>query len=230
MKKIFEISRVSTVGEGFVEGEDAGVKWRVFGGGDRGKESPTFRNQLSHPPHRWLPYPAFTAHDHKGIFLLPLIPFLHNPSPLPTLSRLPFPWVNNRISPSLKDRLKRQKSFLGLVLVKWSAEKKKKKKRWGSHFNLSSKMLWAPYAWHWFCSLCFPVPLRLKVPQNTFSTYGSQKIGMIQSPGILNSFGGNTPQSKSHECEFIALSHSLDAKMVRLSPGGTKHVKKIAKS
>ena len=48
---------------------------------------------------------------------------------------------------------------------------------------------------------------------------------MIQSPGILNSFGGNTPQSKSHECEFIALSHSLDAKMVRLSPGGTKHVK-----
>ena len=207
MKKLFEISRVSTVGEGFVEGEDAGVKWRVFGGGDRGKESPTFRNQLSHPPHRWLPYPAFTAHDHKGIFLLPLIPFLHNPSPLPTLSRLPFPWVNNRISPSLKDRLKRQKSFLGLVLVKWSAEKKKKEKmRFTFQFLFQNVM------------------------STYFSTYGSQKIGMIQSPGILNSFGGNTPQSKSHECEFIALSHSLDAKMVRLSPGGTKHVKKIAKS
>ena len=128
MKKLFEISCVSTVGEGFVEGEDAGVKWRVFGRGDRGKESPTFRNQLSHPPHRWLPYPAFTAPDYKGIFLLPLIPFLHNPSPLPALSRLLFPWVNIRIPPSLKDRLKRQKSFLGLVLVKWSAEKKKKKK------------------------------------------------------------------------------------------------------
>ena len=199
MKKLFEISCVSTVGEGFVEGEDAGVKWRVFGRGDRGKESPTFRNQLSHPPHRWLPYPAFTAPDYKGIFLLPLIPFLHNPSPLPALSRLLFPWVNIRIPPSLKDRLKRQKSFLGLVLVKWSAEKKKKKKkRWGSHFNFSSKVLWAPYAWHWFCSLRFPGPLRFKVPQTTFSTYGSLKIGMIQSPGILNSFGRNTPQSKSH--------------------------------
>ena len=130
MKKLFEISRVSTIGEGFVEGEDAGVKWGVCGGGGgggRGKESPTFRTQLSHIPHRWLPYPAFAAHDYKGIFL-PLIPFLHNPSPLPNLSRLLFPWVNNRIPPSLKDRLKRQKSFLGLVLVKWSAEKKKKKK------------------------------------------------------------------------------------------------------
>ena len=129
MKKLFEISRVSTIGEGFVEGEDAGVKWGVCGGGGgRGKESPTFRTQLSHLPHRWFPYPAFTAHDHKGIFLLPLIPFLYNPSPLPALSRLPFPWVNNRTSPSLKDRLKQQKTFLGLVLVKWSAEKKKKRK------------------------------------------------------------------------------------------------------
>ena len=115
MKKLFEISRVSTIGEGFVEGEDAGVKWGVCGGGEgRGKESPTFRTQLSHLPHRWLPYPAFTAHDH--------------PSPLPALYRLLFPWVNSRIPPSLKDRLKRQKSFLGLVLVKWSAEKKKKRK------------------------------------------------------------------------------------------------------
>ena len=199
MKKLFEISRVSTIGEGFVEEKDAGVKWGVCGGGGgggRGKESPTFRTQLSHLPHRWLPYPAFTAHDHKGIFLLPFIPFLHNPSPLPALSRLPFPWVNSRIPPSLKDRLKRQKSFLGLVL-----------KRWGSHFNFSSKILWAPYAWHWFCSLRFPGPLRFKVPQNTFSTYGSLKIEMIQSPGILNSFGRNIHQSKSHEREFIALSH-----------------------
>ena len=148
-------------------------------GGTGVKSPPTFRNQLSHPPHRWLPYPAFTAHDYKGIFLLPLIPFLHNPSPLPALSRLLFPWVNNRIPPSLKDRLKRQKSFLGLVLVKWSAEKKKKRKRWGSHFNFSSKILWAPYAWHWFCSLRFPGPLRFKVPQTTFSTYGSLKIGIL---------------------------------------------------
>ena len=48
---------------------------------------------------------------------------------------------------------------------------------------------------------------------------------MIQSPGILNSFGRNTPQSKS----LIALSHSLNAKVVRLSPGGTKHVKHCEK-
>ena len=52
---------------------------------------------------------------------------------------------------------------------------------------------------------------------------------MMQIPGILNSFGRNTPQSKSHEGEFIALSHSLNAKVVRLSPGGTKHVKHCEK-
>ena len=70
MKKLFEISRVSTIGEGFVEGEDAGVKWGICGGGGAGVKSPppselsspTFRTQLSHLPHRWLPYPAFTAH------------------------------------------------------------------------------------------------------------------------------------------------------------------------
>ena len=81
----------------------------------------------------------------------------------------------------------------------------------------------------WFCILRFPSPLRLKVPQTTFSTYGSLKIGMIQSPGILNSFGRNTPQTKSREGEFTALSHSLNAKMVRLRPGGTKHVKHCEK-
>ena len=52
---------------------------------------------------------------------------------------------------------------------------------------------------------------------------------MIQSPGILNSFGRNTPQTKSREGEFTALSHSLNAKMVRLGPGGTKHVKHCEK-
>ena len=52
---------------------------------------------------------------------------------------------------------------------------------------------------------------------------------MIQSPGILNSFDRNTPQTKSREGEFTALSHSLNAKMVRLRPGGTKHVKKLRK-
>ena len=117
MKKLFEISRVSTKNYRWGVCGGGGCRSKVRGlwrGGGRGKESRTFRTQLSHLPHRWLPYPAFTAHDH--------------PSPLPALYRLLFPWVNSRIPPSLKDRLKRQKSFLGLVLVKWSAEKKKKRK------------------------------------------------------------------------------------------------------